>query len=107
LFQSSQRCDVLVRIATHRHHQVVTTVFTLRADDAGDPPHCRMVEEEALDYRLQQVHQVVAASDVRQFVQQDRIDLGFAQCRRDAGQHTYGHQDHGPQVADDRRRVGQ
>ena len=90
-------------VAAQGHHQIVTTVFALSPDDAGDPPHRGMIKEKALDHSLQQVHQVVAAADVREFMEQNGLDL----LRRHSGEHANRDQNHGTQIPHDTGRIGE
>jgi hypothetical protein len=46
-----------------------------------------MVEQQPLHYRLEQIHQVVMPPDVRQFVQQNRLDLFRRQRREEPGRY--------------------
>src|SRR6266404_9400785 len=75
LFERSERRDIGAGIGTLRHDQVVTTVLALGADNARDPPHGGVVEEQSFDKALQQVYRVVVAPDVREFMDQDGFHL--------------------------------
>lgn len=68
LFQSMQCLNIGLGISSRGDHQVVTTKFTLRSDLARNPPDGRMEEQKPLDRVLNQVDQVVAADNVREFV---------------------------------------
>ena len=103
LFQSGQSGGVFSCIAAGRHYQIVTTVLALGADHPGYPPNRRMVEQESLYYRLQQIDQIVVPLYVRQFVQQNRFHL----CGGHPRQHTDGRQNHGAQIADDHRHIAE
>ena len=58
-----------------------------------------MVEEQHLDHRLQQVHEVVVPSDVGQLVGQQRVEL--QRGKPAARQHADRDENHGPPPADD------
>jgi hypothetical protein len=60
-----------------------------------------VVEQQCLDRALQQVHQVVAAAHVRQFVREQR----FHQLDRQAAEQRGRHQHHRPPPAGGDRRV--
>ena len=84
------------RIATKRDRCVVTTVFALMADHAGDPPHGRVEVKQAFNKSLQKIEQPVAAGDVRQLMCQHRFDLG----RGKLVEQSDGQQNHGFEIAD-------
>jgi hypothetical protein len=77
LLQSGQSNSVLVRIPAKGNYQIVTAVFTLRADCPRNPPRGRVIEQEALDTRLQYVHEIVIASNVGQFMQKAADIIGL------------------------------
>ena len=83
--------------------QIVTAVFALGADDAGNPPNGGVIEEQAFDEGLHQVHQIILTEDVRQFVNENGFYLRDGQT----GEQAHGHQNHGARVADDYRHFGQ
>ncbi len=47
-----------------------------------EPPHGRVIEQQRLDQRLQQVDEIVVAADVRELVRENRLEL----LRRQAGE---------------------
>jgi hypothetical protein len=65
----------------HGHREVVAAVLALGAHLPRHPPHGRMVEEQRLDHRLEQVHQIVLPPHVRQLV-------GLAEPCAGSGQRT-------------------
>ena len=89
------------RIAAQVHRQIVAAVFALDPDSARHPPHRGVVEQHRLDQRLQQVHQRVVATDVREFVRQDRFEL----LRRQSAEHARRQKHDGLEKADDGRNI--
>ena len=96
-----QRCRVRRRLATHRHRRVVATVFPFLADARRNPPCAWMVEQEGFCNALQEIHGVVAATDVRQFVGKNGFDLS----RRQVVQRRNREEDDRANPADDGRRI--
>ena len=101
LLEIGQRVRVGVRIAAQAHRQIVAAVLALDADPARQPPHRRVIEEQRLDERLQQVDEVVVAADVRQLVREDRLEL----LRRQSSQRARRKQHDRLEPADHRRHV--
>ena len=90
-FEVGKRLRVSIRIAAQADRKIVAAVLALDADAARQPPDRRMIEEQRLDERLQQVHQVVVAADVRELVREDRFELLRRQpCEGAAGNSTTG-----------------
>ena len=100
-FELGERLRVADRVTADRDRDVVAAVLALHPNPVRHPPHCRMVEQQRLGDRLQHVHRVVVAADVRELVREDRLDLRRRQ-RRERGD---GQQDRRPQPADNRRHV--
>ena len=74
-FHGGEGASVGEAVAAGGDGQVVATAFSFLADAAGDPPDGRMIEEQRLDRRLDQVYQIVVPADVSQFVGQQRFEL--------------------------------
>ena len=100
-FELGERRRVGHRIAAQAHREIVAAVLALDADPARQPPHRRVIEQQRLDERLQQVDEVVVTPDVRELVREDRLEL----VRRQAGQRARRQQDDRLQPADHRRHV--
>ena len=79
--QLGQRGDVDQPIAAHVHGEIVAAVFALGADLRRHPPHRRVIEQQRLDHRLQQVDEIVVTADVRELVREDRLQLLGRQAR--------------------------
>ena len=60
-----------------------------------------MVEQQRLEERLQQVHEIVVTTDVGELVCEDGFYLGMREPR----QRRHGQQDHRFHPADDRRDI--
>ena len=99
LLEVGQRARVGVRIAAQADREIVAAVLALGANPPRQPPHRRVVEQQRLDQRLQQVDEIVVAADVRELVGEDRLEL----LRREPGQRARRQQHHRPQPADHRR----
>ena len=79
-------------------------MLALRAHVIGHQPDGRVIEEQRLDDGLQEIHEVVVTTDMRELVRDERLDLRRRQAR-DRGrrqQHDrlqpadhHGHDDHG------------
>ena len=78
-------------IAAERDGDVVAAVLTLGADTARDPPAGRVVEEQDLGGRLQDVDGEVVAADVGELVRDDGVEMRGRETRQGAG----GQQDTG------------
>ena len=86
-----------MRIAAHQDCEIVAAVLALFPDAARYPPHRRMIEEQHFDDALEEVHEVVVAAHVSQLVREQHLEL----LRRQTGERTGRHEDHGTQPADD------
>jgi hypothetical protein len=75
LFEAGERSRVGVRIAAQAHREIIAAVLALDPDSARYPPDRRMIEEQRLDERLQQVDDVVVPPDVRELVRENRLEL--------------------------------
>jgi len=73
------------RFAEGPCRKVITDLFAFDADAVGDPPHGGVVEEEHFDGALKEVHQVVVAADVGQFVGQQGLHELGGHPREDGG----------------------
>src|SRR5712671_2043397 len=74
-FQFRERANVGHDITRCRDSKIIATQFTLRSDLIGNPPYGRMIEERSLGNTLENVHQVVEPSDVRQFMDEQYLHL--------------------------------
>ncbi len=81
-FEVGKRLRVSIRIAAQADREIVAAVLALDPDAVRQPPDGRMVEEQSLDERLQQIDHVVVAADVRELVREDCFEL----IRRHPGQ---------------------
>ena len=75
LLEVRERTRIRHGIAAQAHGQVVTAVLAFRPDAARQPPDGRVIEQERLEQRLQQVHEIVVPADMCELVGQDRFDL--------------------------------
>src|SRR5205807_9988660 len=80
-FQGQQGAAILDTIAQHGDGDVVAAVFPLVANLVRQPPDRRVVEENRLDQRLQQVDEVVVSANVGKLVRYN----GFQLRRRKPG----------------------
>ena len=106
--RSASAVGVGDRIAAQADGEIVAAVLALDADPAREPPDRRMIEEHRLDERLQQVHQVVVAADVRELVRENRLELLRRERRERARREQHDRlqpADHGRHV--DQRRLEQ
>ena len=103
LFQGGQRHGVFMRVATQRNRQIVAAMFAFGTDHSGDPPHHRVIKQQALHACLEHVDQIVATADMRQLMQQDGFDLRGGQAREQA----HRHKNHGTHVPHHDRNCGQ
>ena len=92
-----------MRVATEGNRQIVAAVFAFGTDHTGDPPDHRVIKQQAFHRRLQHVDQIVAAADMRQFMQQDGFDLRGGQAR----EQTHRHENHGTHVPHHDGNLGQ
>ncbi len=92
---------VRIGIAAETDRQVVAAVFALDPDGTRQPPYGRVIEQQRFDERLDQVDEVVVAPHVREFVGEDRFDLG----RRQSGERAHGQQHDGLEPADHGRHL--
>ena len=76
-------------------HNVVTAVLPFLAENAGDPPDRRVIEQEAFDGPLREIDGVVEAADMRELMQQEIFELFGGK----SGEQACGHQDYGAQDA--------
>jgi hypothetical protein len=101
LLEARERPRVLERVAAHGDREVVAAVLALHAHAARDPPHGRVVEQQRLDDRLQQVDEEVVPPDVRELVRQDHLELRRrqpghrARRKKDRRAHEPDHRGHG------------
>ena len=84
-----KRAGIGHRIATQADREVVAAVLALGADASRQPPDRGVIEEQRFDERLQEVDQVVVASDVRELVRQERLELPGRQAGERAGRHQH------------------
>jgi hypothetical protein len=100
-FELGERACVRDRIAGDAHRHLVTAMLALGPDARRQPPHGGVIEEHGLCDRLQQIHCVVVAANVRKLVRKDRFHLRGRKRRH--GRHRQN--DCGPQPADHRGHV--
>ena len=84
-----ERSRVSVGIAAEADREVIAAVLALDADPAREPPDRRVIEEQRLDERLQQVDEVVVTTDVRELVREDRFELLRPHTRQRARRHQH------------------
>ena len=94
---------VLVRIFRDGNNQVIAAFFALDANHPRNPPSRRVIEQQAFRETLEQVHEIVVAFDMHQFVKQDRFDLSGWK----AGEHPDRHQDYRTKMTEKKWHVGQ
>ena len=75
VFKSGEGGGKFVGTAGDFDHEIVTAVLAFDAHDAGDPPDCGVVEEDAFDEDLGEIHQVIVTADVGEFVEEDGFYL--------------------------------
>ena len=73
--QLGERRDIDQAIAADRDRQIVAAVLALGAHFGRHPPHGRVIEEQRLDDRLQQVDEIVVPPHVRELVRENRFEL--------------------------------
>jgi hypothetical protein len=56
-------------IAAPCNGQIVAAMFAFRSHDTRNPPHRRVIKQQAFHRRLQPVDEIVVAADVRQLMQ--------------------------------------
>ena len=56
-------------------HGIITAKLPLGAEPTRDPPHRRMEEEHDFDETLHESNPEIPATDVRQLMQQHRLEL--------------------------------
>ncbi len=66
---------VVEAIAGEGDGDVVTAVFAFLAYAGGEPPDGGVVEEEGFDDALDQVHEIVVAADVGEFVSEEVVEM--------------------------------
>src|ERR1700733_12387759 len=88
--KGDQRFDETAAAAGLADGDVVTTVFPLRANEGRNPDKGGVEEEDRIHDMLHHIEQVVTATDMRQFVEQDRFHLFSCEMR----EHANGYQDH-------------
>jgi hypothetical protein len=64
-----------VRVPCDGDDEIVATTFSLGSHDVRDPPHGRVIKEEALDQALEDVDQIIVAANVCQLMEQNDFDL--------------------------------
>jgi len=96
-----QRGGVEVGVPADGDRHVVAAVLTLLAHPSRRPPDRRVVEQQRLDRRLQQIHEVVVPPDMRQLVGEQRVELQGRQPDQGARRQ----QDHRTQPADHGRHL--
>src|SRR5215469_2611465 len=74
--EADKRLGVRMRTETGSENGVVAGHFALERKARLDEPHGRMKEEDGLEDFLRQVGEVVPTAEVREFVHQDRVELG-------------------------------
>ena len=102
MFERGQGGRVDAGVAGEFHYHIVTAVFAFLARYARGPPDGRVVEQEAFDEALEQVDQIVVAADVRQFVDEDALDLSGRQI----GEAAERHEDDASVKQDSTKRTG-
>ena len=101
LFQLEQCAAVNRRIPADAGRNAVATRFALFANATGEPPDRRVVEQESLDDHLGEVHEVVVAADVCEFVREQSLELRGGL----PGERAQRHEDDGPEPAEDLWRI--
>jgi hypothetical protein len=94
-----ERRDVDEPIAAHVDGEIVAAVLTLFAHLRGNPPDRRVVEQQRLNHRLQQIDQVIVTTNVCKLVGED----GFKLLRRQARERRRGQEHDWLRPADQRR----
>src|SRR5450631_2398691 len=92
LSKSSRICE---RIATDRHGHIVATLFALGANVPRHPPDRRVVEQQGFGHALQNVNQKIVPPDVRELMQQQRLQM----LSRQTAERPYWDQYHRTQPA--------
>ena len=73
--RSASACAYAYGIAAQADGEIVAAVLALGANPPRQPPDGRVIEQQRLDERLQQVDEIVVPADVRELVRQDRLEL--------------------------------
>jgi hypothetical protein len=100
-FEGGQGPGIGQPIAAGRHRQVIAAELAFRPDIMGDPPDGGVIEQQRFDQHLQQVHPVIVASDMGEFVGEDQFQL----LRREPAQAAGRNQDHRPEPTDHHRHL--
>src|SRR2546429_5685529 len=93
-----------MRVAAHGDGEIVAAVLAFFAHLLRHPPHRRVVEQQGLDHRLDEVDEIVVSPHVGQLVREQRVELQRGESRQRACRkedhraqppHDGGHLHHG------------
>jgi hypothetical protein len=101
VFQAGEDRRIATRFGSLRENDIIAAVFAFATDNIRNPPDGGVIEQKTFDRFLRQVHQIVQAPDVREFVGQEKLDLIGGQIRETAK----GKQDRGPEESGDYRHI--
>ena len=89
-FLHQRECTCVThRLSASGERCMVTTHFALDPNPAADPPDRRMIEKQHLGGDLQQVDESVVATDVREFMGDDGLQLLRAESGYRLGSHQH------------------
>ena len=98
-FQLRQRARIGEHVARDGDGHIVAAQFALGANVPRHPPDRGVVEQQRFGDALQDVDQIIVPPDVRQLMQQQRLQM----LGRQTAERAHRDQHHGTQPADHRR----
>ncbi len=102
-FQLRQRTRIRERITADRDGHIVAAQFALGANVPRYPPDRGVIKQQGFGNALQNVDQIIVPPDMRQLMQQQRLQM----LRRKTAERSDRHQHHGTQPADHGRHLHQ